>query len=195
MNETIQPLGLPTGSIRALLALVVVIVSCQQILSGIEPNLLLSETLMIVLTHYFTTRRYVNITKSLRTQLENRGELEKEENPLWLPRGSIRSLISIAFGVTVILLITQGRLFDTQAWAILVPFAAYLIGGFFRQSKEKSSKPPNWFRRIFAHLLALIVVFVGISLLYLTFSEGLPKMDEWEASLLLSVILYYFGTR
>lgn len=196
MNQTIRPLGLPKGSIRAILALIIVTVACQQILTGVKPSLLLAETLMIVLTHYFTTRRHVQITAYMRAKLESLGELEVEENPLWLPRGSVRGLISLAFVITVVLLIGQGRLFDPDVWTILLPFAAYLFGALFgilfRRERAKSSAPPGWFARMFIHLLALFVVFVGITLLFLAFYSNMP---DWVASMLLSAILYYFGTR
>lgn len=198
MNHShIRPLGLPNGSIRAILALIIVTVACQQMLSGAIPNLLLSETLMIVLTYYFTTRQQTNTN----TQTINPPPIAIENititksNPLWLPRGSIRILIIIAFCITVLGLIEQERLFDSNVLGMLIPFAAYLFGSLLRYNKTDKDTPPSWLMRMSAHILGLIVILIGITLLYLAFHNLLPILPEWIESLLLSTILYYFGTR
>jgi hypothetical protein len=50
------PLGLPSGSIRAALALLIAAVVVVQMARGQEVELLWTETLMIVLAHYFGSR-------------------------------------------------------------------------------------------------------------------------------------------
>jgi hypothetical protein len=195
MSNPFRPLGLPTGSIRALLALVVVIVACQQMLSSEPPSLLLAETLMIVLTHYFTTRRQIQIGDELRDRLVREGLWPAEENPLWLPRGAIRQLIVAAFAVTVVGLIGQGRLLDSNALTLLGPFAAYLLGDWFGRRQRSGDRAPGRFKRLLTHLLALCVVLIGASLLLLALTDALPGLPDWAASLLLSAILYYFGSR
>jgi len=195
-TSTIYPLGLPQGSIRAILALIIVTVACQQMLSGAIPSLLLSETLMIVLTYYFTTRQHdvVNTSVSIKPTVEI--VRSTASNPLWLPRGSIRSLIIAAFFITVSGLIAQGRLLDSNVLGMLIPFAAYLLGGVFRRNKKlDSDNPPSWFSQMLAHFMGLMVILMGLTLLYLAFYDILPIVPEWVASLLLSIIVYYFGAR
>jgi len=51
--KTWPPLGLPTGSVRALLTLIVVSVVITQLSLNREVNPLWTETLLIALAHYF----------------------------------------------------------------------------------------------------------------------------------------------
>lgn len=51
------PLGLPTGSVRALLALLIVAVVIVETIRGHAIDELWSETLLIALAHCFTSRR------------------------------------------------------------------------------------------------------------------------------------------
>lgn len=187
-SSSIRPLGLPSGSIRAILALIIVTVACQQMLSGTTPSLLLSETLMIVLTYYFTIRQHFSINNKLET-------ITVETNPLWLPRGSIRTLIIVAFIITVLSLIAQGRLFNSNVLGMLIPFAAYLLGNFFRNKKISYFTFPHWFNQMLVHITGLLVILIGLILLVLAFNNLLPIVPEWIASLLLSAIVYYFGVR
>jgi hypothetical protein len=195
-HSPIRPLGLPTGSIRAILALVVVTVACQQMLRGEPPSLLLAETLMIVLTHYFTSRRQFQIGDALHERLLKDGVLPAEENPLWLPKGSVRWLIVAVFGLTVLALLVQGRLFDSNVLVLLGPFAAYLLGAWLgRKRRNPNNAAPGRLKRLFIHLLALVVVLIALLLLLLALNDQLPGLPDWAASLLLSAILYYFGAR
>jgi len=194
-HPPLRPLGLPTGSVRAILALAVVSVACQQMLRGEPPSLLLAETLMIVLTHYFTSRRQVQIGDALHERLLKEGLLPAEENPLWLPKGSVRRLIAAAFGLTVLALLVQGRLFDSNVLVLLGPFAAYLLGAWLGRNGGDRNAAPGRFKRLLLHLLALVVVLIALLLLLLAFNDQLPGLPDWAASLLLSAILYYFGAR
>lgn len=143
-HQHTNALGLPRGSVRAIIALVVVSVACLQMLNGSTQNLLLAETLMIVLTHYFTVRQQVCIDTSTHNKASNINTVPIDEaHPLWLPRGSIRSIISLAAIVTVVMLIGQGRLLDSNVLTLLIPFASYLLGFLFRSRKpaHPSSEP------------------------------------------------------
>ena len=55
------PLGLPRGSIRALLTLMIVAVVIAQMVRGGEIHLLWTETLMIAMAHYFASRRFIRL--------------------------------------------------------------------------------------------------------------------------------------
>src|ERR1700722_13575475 len=93
-ETTRPPLGLPNGSVRALLTLLVVAVVIVQVGRGQEVGPLWTETLMIVLAHYFTSRRFVNLSPDVMRRLEAEGHLETESNPLHLPRHSIRVILA-----------------------------------------------------------------------------------------------------
>src|ERR1700735_2527269 len=53
------PLGMPPGSVRALLCLMIVAFLVIQTARGVRVDVVWSEALMIMLAHYFPTRRFV----------------------------------------------------------------------------------------------------------------------------------------
>ena len=72
------PLGLPSGSIRAFLTLLIVAVVIVQSVRGQEIDMLWTETLMIALAHYFTSRRFVRLPPEVIDHLKKEGRLETE---------------------------------------------------------------------------------------------------------------------
>src|SRR5579859_1466219 len=92
-----HPLALPPGSVRALLCLIVVSFVVAQTARGAGVAVVWHESLMIMLAHYFTTRRMVPLSKDLRARLEESGDIDREANPLLLPKHSVRVLIIAAF--------------------------------------------------------------------------------------------------
>lgn len=200
-NKHIRPLGLPSGSIRAIASLVVVIVACQQmLLVNVTPSFLLAETLMIVLTHYFSARRGAATPLNYGLEPACDSTVSTTENPLWLPRGSVRGLITFFFIVTLIMLMQQRRVFDSNALILLGPFSSYLSGAMFRDFinwlwPTDPKAPPSWFAIWYAHLLALYVVLISLLLLVLAVYDIFPVLPNWIQSMLLASILYYFGYR
>ena len=94
---TYPPLGLPTGSVRALLTLTCVAVVIVDTARDQPMDLFWVEALLISMAHYFTSRRFVSLPPATIRKLEDDGILERESQPLFLPRGSIRALIILAF--------------------------------------------------------------------------------------------------
>src|SRR6188472_4593407 len=78
-------LGLPPGSIRALLTLMTVGFIVVQTARGFQVSLLWFESLMIVLAHYFTHRRFVPLSPGLRDKLKAEDLLDDDTHPLYLP--------------------------------------------------------------------------------------------------------------
>ena len=69
-------LGMPSGSIRAILTLMTVAFITIQTARGERVSLLWFESLMIVLAHYFASRRLVQLSPELRARLTKEGVLE-----------------------------------------------------------------------------------------------------------------------
>ena len=122
------PLGLPRGSVRALLTLLIVLVVCTELLRGRRPDPLWTETLLIALAHYFTSRRFVNLSPEVLRRLEQEGLLPHEPQPLFLPRMTIRLLIVAAFVMVAIVMFRSGRLLEDPVAGTLGLVGAYLLG-------------------------------------------------------------------
>ena len=127
-SEGHPPLGLPRGSVRALLTLLIVAVVIVQLARGHEVELLWTETLMIALAHYFTSRRFIRLSPEVIRRLTEEGQIEAEPRPLYLPQYSIRLILVVAFIGLAVYLYRQDRLFQSQAMSILGVVFAYLLG-------------------------------------------------------------------
>ena len=127
-SKTRPPLGLPSGSIRALLTLMIVAVVIVQLGRGREVELLWTETLMIALAHYFTSRRFIKLPPEVISLLVEEGRIDAEARPLFLPRYTIRAILVLAFLGLAVYLYRQHQLFESQALSILGVVFAYLLG-------------------------------------------------------------------
>lgn len=197
MTATVRPpLGLPRGSVRALLTLQIVAVVIAQVVRGKEIEPLWTETLMIALAHYFTSRRFIDLAPGVIERLEIDGHLESESNPLALPRNSIRVLLMAAFLGLAIYLYQAGRLLEPQSLSILGVVFAYLLGILARGVLTwwtKGHKPPSirlWEDVKAATVLLVLLVTAGAYLL--GYDDLIPHQLR---NATLGLVLFYFGSR
>ena len=178
------PLGLPRGSIRALMTLLIVAVVIVQLVRGQEVELLWAETLMIALAHYFTSRRSLNLPPDVIRRLAAEGHVETKA-PLFLPRYSIRVILVLAFVGLAVYLYRQNRLFEPQALSVLGVVFAYFLGVVLRFGRF----------RVWEDLKA------GVVLLVLVYTAGAylanqPDLVPYQLrDITLGLTLFYFGSR
>jgi hypothetical protein len=101
--------------VRALLTLLIVAVVLVQVARGQEVEPLWTETLMIALAHYFTSRRFIRLAPDVIRRLETEGQVEVESHPLYLPRHSIRAVLMLTFVGFAVYLYQQNQLFQPAA--------------------------------------------------------------------------------
>lgn len=189
------PLGLPEGSVRAVLTLVIVLVVCMETAAGRAPEMFWNEALMIAMAHYFTSRRFVDLPASAIARLEQEGLLERP-HPLFLPRHSIRAIILLVFVLLAVYLHFQGRLWEPTSLSVLGVMAAYLLGMVLRSitnamQRFTGRRPPAWLEdtKAVAALLAVSLASMG----YFLDDPGLLPDRLQHAAL--AVVLFYFGSR
>lgn len=194
MSTSRYPLGWPAGSIRALLTLLVVGIVSVEIYRDHSLNVLWAETLMIVLAHYFTTRRFLQLTPELMEQLQRQGEIDREITPLNLPRHTIRIIVITAFAILTALLILEDRLWDTKALSIIVVVFAYLAGVGAKLLAAwywEAASSPDWWED--AKALCVILLMATLAAFYLLdIIALLPNTINHAAPIL---VLFYFGSR
>jgi hypothetical protein len=191
-------LGLPPGSIRALLTLMTVGFIVAQTARGIQVSLLWFESLMIVLAHYFAHRRFVALSPAVREKLKAENLIEDEPHPLHLPRHSLRTIIVLAFAGLAAYLIAQGRWRDPVAAPVFFSVGSYFLGIGFGTlvSWWNQGKPPadsSWFQTTKA-TVTLVAVALEILIQLFGWQHVIPYGEKLEA-LPLALMLFYFGSR
>jgi len=191
------PLGLPKGSVRALLTLLIVSVVCHELYSGRSVGVFWSETLMIALAHYFTSRRFVDLPQDVIKRLEAEGHLPRESSPLYLPRNSIRLIITAAFVGLGIQLYRKWQTIPAVALPVLGVVFAYSIGlltgriwkRLFRS--KPNSKISVWWNN--AKALLVLAALTVTAVAHLTQQADL--IPEQFTNITLGLVLFYFGSR
>jgi fucose 4-O-acetylase-like acetyltransferase len=179
------PLGLPSGSVRALLTLMIVAVVIAQLARGSDVELLWTETLMIALAHYFTARRFIRLPPDVIARLAQDGYVDTETRPLYLPRHSIRAITVLAFAGLAIYLYRVGRLLDTKPLSVLGVVFAYLLGVVVRIKRVR-----RW-EDVKAAVVLLILLCTASA--YLAGRNDL--VPPLVRNITLGVVLFYFGSR
>ncbi len=179
------PLGLPTGSVRALLTLLIVGVVVVQTVRGQEIELLWAETLMIALAHYFTTRRFLNLPPEVIRRLAEEGHVETEANPLFLPRYSIRIILLAAFVGLAVYLYQKNQLLESPALPILGVVFAYLLGIMARVRRI----------RLWEDLKAAVVLLTLLATALPYFLNRPDLVPDYLRYVALGLVLFYFGSR
>jgi hypothetical protein len=190
------PLGLPTGSVRALLTLTVVGVVIQAIVRERTLDIIWTETLLIALAWYFTSRRFVALPPDIIERLQREGIIEQESAPLFLPRHSIRLILTAAFTGLGIWLYQQGRLFATREFSLLLLVAAFVLGAVLRsvsswfQTRKRRRPSSRWGDLKAIAVLATVFLAAAAELL----PDRGPLPPEFDR-IALAMMLFYFGSR
>jgi len=192
------PLGMPIGSVRALLTLIVMAVVISRLARGQEiHDVLWIQTLLIALAHYFTSRRFVSLPPDVMARLEQDGIIEHERNPLFLPKNSIRTLIVLAFAGLAAYLYREQRLFNNPtAIGLLGLIFAYLLGCLARTignwfNRRRVTPPSGTWGDIKAMTVLIVLVLAAIPE-FLDQPLGLPTLFHQIA---LGLMLFYYGSR
>jgi len=199
-------LGLPAGSIRAILALMIVGLICILMLlplpkSG-QPYAIpayLGYLLFLVLGHFFAAHGH-----------SIAGPTAGGQSPLHLPRGTLRTLILVAFlGVLGWHYYTHHDLSELQPdldqpWIPVVILAAFFLGILINRIASLIFRGPTglpfWYQDILAwvSLLAVIGLAAEVAIQFFI-NPTLPperqlNLPTWQG-ILSAVVAFYFGVR
>ncbi len=195
------PLGLPPGSVRAILTLLVLGVVVAETVHNRRVDVFWSNTLLIVLAHYFTARRFVKLPKDQLERLQNEGVLERDTQPLFLPKNTIRFLIVATFIGLGVYLYTKGRLTELNwktlesldVFLIVLVYLAGVMWHGLRSLVRRGAEPPPAGR--FADIQAAIVLLVMGAVAATYFFDRADLLPEGAQKAALALVLFYFGSR
>jgi hypothetical protein len=191
------PLGLPSGSVRALLTLLIIAVVIVETLRDHKLVDLWSETLLIALAHYFTSRRFVGLSADTLRRLEEDGQIPRESNPLYLPRHTIRAMIVLAFAGLAYHTFGVRQLRSLESIPpILITVISYLLGvfarGIWNWRKRKQTEQPS---RLWEDLKALVVLLAMLGTAIPFFLDHGEMVPSQMLNVTLALVLFYFGSR
>ena len=200
-----HPLGLPRGSVRAVLAFMVLgtvwtllLIPAEKIPNGIPPYLFYLT--FLILGSYFGARSSMPHVKG------------GEPHPLFLPRGSIRALIIIGFIAACGLGYHHDREFFYRiklghaSSQPLLPFL--LFGGFFLGAavnwiaglllKRPTGMPVSGIRTCWVWVSVLAVFGLAFEVIYqlvvVPASASSSELPQWQG-ILAAIVAFYFRAR
>jgi hypothetical protein len=187
----LHALGLPAGSVRALLALGVVGTVCGLIVRAPGEPLPdhLENLLFVVIGHYFAARGQVVLDPA------------NGPPPLFLPRGSVRLLLVAALVAVGALSFRQEGLQALRGLFTLILVFAFLLGLLLarvtRWIARRRTRPSRWFADLQAIVGLLAVAAFALQLFVGVFpgpeSLGVGRLGVEQG--LAGLIGFYFGAR
>jgi hypothetical protein len=207
VGDTRYPLGLPAGSVRAFLAfsvlgllwaLVLTYRSKEHPLPPIYPYL--QFLMALILAHYFAAHG------------SSIGGPARQRSPLFLPRGSVRLLLTAGVVGLIVWFIYHWDEYGPEAVLPTLPFqlpiallsgflAGYLIHKVVR--KLSGENFPFWFQDLEAWVALVSVFALAAALVFhVLILPTLENADQWQFKhsdiadpILAGMISFYFGAR
>jgi hypothetical protein len=193
--------GLPAGSVRALL--VIMVLGSAAALTALHPEAAIPDAfrdlLFLILGSYFAHRR---------------GQSEEKQvgpNPLFLPTGTIRFLINLGFIAVVVVLLRRKEPFNPEATPAVYPLmivAGFLIGVMSSRLAKVFWTRGRQPKRIWADIRAALTLLVAGFLVLLAWDQifhflperradgpRFPITDTGIRHFLAAVVAFYFGAR
>ncbi|MFX1310761.1 MAG: hypothetical protein ACFE8C_13750 [Promethearchaeota archaeon] len=143
-----EPLGMPRGTVRALITIMLVSFPFGYLIWGGEIKGLLVNVIFIAVAFYFEARRgehekLKEIVNEIKASDLYIGDVVKEKKPLYLPKYSVRFLLVVILVIVQIMIFYQpGFSFQVTNTLtdLLLIIVLFVIGAFFRsilKSREK----------------------------------------------------------
>jgi hypothetical protein len=195
-------LGLPAGTIRALLAFMVLIILWLLAVYGMTPEgkipvafIYLQYVMILILAHFFAAHG------------NTIGRQISHHNPLWLPSGSVRFVLLAGYvGLIAWLIVKQREFAPVPEGHLALPLV--LISGFilgYLVTKlvlafSPGEQLPFWFQDVQAWFALLAVIgLLVIALVYLVIRPNVPENLHFDMTtvetIVAAIVGFYFGAR
>jgi hypothetical protein len=184
------PLGLPRGSVRALIALALLTAACWMVLAqGRAPDALLS-LLLTIIGFYFGFR---NADAGGRDRIHD--PYFKQEPPLLLPPGAIRKLMILAVVIMAIGLGTRGLLAENDEYlGFFFSIAGLVIGHLFERYLSAPAAGGS-LEGLIKHGKALVCLTVAAALVFLFITGADRDVAPVFLLVLCGMVSFYYGSR
>ncbi len=191
-----EPLGMPRGTVRALITLLLVAFPFGYLISGEDIPGIVINIIFVAVAFYFEARRserekLITIVNEIKRTDLVKVERKKEKKPLYLPKFSVRILMTIMiisfltinwYGGNLITFVNTNTLVDLMI-IIAIFFAGTVFRSIFKarerrriqeeianmdasfseaQIIEKLMLRPNWWNRTGKNILSIIMLIIVI---------------------------------
>jgi len=197
MRRPPSPLGLPPGSVRAILALLLCGSLWYEVLGGVALSRVLLDSALLVVAFYFGVRSTAPPGQPVADR-----QRAPVKYPLHLPRGTIRGVLLVGFFGVIGFVWLKDRTLDQEFALILQVLGSYIVGfGVARavERRRRKHKRPSILAAIFRNLNALVAVSLTTymcGVLLGGWAEALPpQYARYTGNALAWVIAFYFGSR
>ena len=187
----IKPLGLPVGSVRALLLLGLGARALLELRRAGELPAWLGTALLIAAASYFSSRSAMNARAADRAARE--AGAAPRRHPLGLPAGTVRLVFLAAVGYGAWLWFHQ-RAEPVARLPVAWILAAFALGVVMRAVFTRW-RPADAGARLFDHLLALVALVAVGGLVALAVTGRAADLGDGSQPLLAAVVVHYFATR
>lgn len=142
-----EPLGMPRGTVRALITILIVSFPFNYMFTGQEIPGLITNAIFIVVAFYFEARRggkdKLQLIEEVKYPNETKAAAQEQKKPLYLPKFSVRIII-ISILASLIIINTLGPNIPFEATNtfvdILIIIILFIIGSFLRIIKNSKEK-------------------------------------------------------
>jgi hypothetical protein len=183
-----EPLGLPRGSVRAILIMTISLICWILFIFGRDvPNYLLN--LVLIMVGYYFAFRGAPLTYCG----SSAGNGKDTKNPLHLPKGVVRWIVVGGFLISMVVLLAAGRMSNDAYMEFSIILVGLVLGYISRKARVSWLKieTPSWIRHTKAVLLISIAIF-----LFVLFMGGWENgIDPLLIRLSMATIGFYFGSR
>lgn len=195
--KTHYAFGLPNGSVRALLALLIFggIWGWMWRQPDTEVPAYLRDLMFIIMGHYFASRRPAG--------------RDIGPPPLYLPRGSVRAVLLLGFVVVAGLLIYQHRMIASDnrllrlnhAGVTMILVAGFMLGVLMSHMKGKApSRRMEDLRATGSLVAGVVLLLLAFDFVHFPDLGKMPHFQRWALhyrleDILAAVVGFYFGSR
>ncbi|MFX1275933.1 MAG: hypothetical protein ACFFAT_12880 [Promethearchaeota archaeon] len=142
-----HPLGMPRGTVRALITILIVAFPFTYLLSGQTVPGLIINAIFVVVAFYFETRRgskdKLHVIRDIKYPEETKTRDEIDKEPLYLPKYSVRIML-VSMLVLILIINTFGPKVPFEItntlYDILIIVVLFIIGTIFRAIKNSREK-------------------------------------------------------
>jgi hypothetical protein len=186
------PLGLPQGSVRAILALVLCGSLWYEVVKDLALSPILLESSLLVVAFYFGVRSTAPPSQPVIPTAV------PVTHPLHLPRGAVRGFLLFGFFAVIAYLWLKGRPLTQEFVLILQVLASYLIGfgiAYAVERRRRLGRKPNLVVAVFRNLNAVWVIGLTVymcGVLVVGWTQFYPQLT---GNSLAWIVAYYFGSR